>query len=78
MKIYPTLRSAHVQRWALENSLGKGVDFWMLFLENTNNVVRPCSDGSDNDDESKSRTETEGIKHRWDTQDTQSNLGLGL
>jgi hypothetical protein len=39
MKIYPTLESAFDLTEAFANSLGKGVDFWVLLLENTNDIV---------------------------------------
>lgn len=67
MKMYPTLISESDHDETIKDLLSEGVDFWVLFLENTNNIIRPGGDGPNDNDEGKSRTETKSIKNRWDT-----------
>lgn len=78
MNMYPTLYDQHCLYVVKYDSLGESIDFGMVTLEDTNDIVRPSSNDSHDDNERKSWPESKGVKDRRDTQYTQPDLGLGF
>lgn len=52
------------------------VHFWMTKLELTNHVACPGCHGTDNEEDDYARDHAEGVERRWDTKDTETDLGL--